>query len=830
MGSRHETLEDPMAIMASVIDDMIYVAMGKDVKECKSILLWALQNSGGRRICILHVHQPPQFIPFMGTKAPASKLKEKIVSDYRETERQNMHQILDEYVRFCLQMGVRAQKLEIEMDRIEKGIVDLISTHEIKKLVMGAAADKHYNRRMTELKSSKAKYVREQAPISCHIQFICKGHLIFTREASADVTESGQSNLKKSWSVALGNDRNRDSSEIRQSNFVRAQSVTTEHKYRDGRMMRIFDIPSQAAAGTSQQETSSSPKIPSGSDGWGNGLGLGRSPSGSGYYCSTSSPKRVADVTLSPWDEASEFSAPSPAGSGYSRTSYVDVGSPLLPQSPTLVYSDESSDDTLYEQLQQVMAENEKETLLRRQRAEIYVIEAKRRGQEESRQRKEAEEALVKVKEELENVKNQRDQVTEELGIYQEHVLSSKIHIAELLKVMNEAKRRGQEESRQRKEAEEALVKVKEELENVKNQRDQVLENVKNQRDQVKEEVLGISQEHELSLKTQIAELHKKMNEVQMERDNALKEAEGLRRNQVGDDDHFSEFKLSEIEEATQKFDESKKIGQGGYGSIYKGLLRPKEVAIKMLQSPGAHGTSQFQMEVRVLSQLRHPNLVKLTGSCPEVFALIYEYLPNGSLEDRLSMKDNSPPLSWQTRIRIATELCSVLVYLHSAKPHSIVHGDLKPSNILLDANFVSKLSDFGICRMLFPDESLSNNINTTLSRITDPKGTPAYIDPEFRETSVLTLKSDVYSFGIILLQLLTGRQPFKISNEVKYALDAGNLKALLDPLAGDWPILAAQELAHLGLKCCDRDRRSRPELGSEVLKMLEPMRASYGS
>ncbi|XP_059456956.1 U-box domain-containing protein 33-like [Corylus avellana] len=758
MGSRHETLEDPMAITASVIDDMIYVAVGKDEKECKSILLWALQNSGGRRICILHVHQPPQLIPFMGTKVPASKLQEKIVSDYRKTERQNMHQILDEYVRFCLQIGVRAQKLEIEMDHIEKGIVELISKHGIKKLVMGAALEKRYKRRMTELKSSKAKYVREKAPISCHIQFICKGHLIFTREASADVTESGQSNLMKSRSVAFGNDRNRDSSEIRQSNFVRSQSVTAGHKYRDsiGRMMGIFGIPSPAAAGTSDQETTSSPKSPSGSDGWGDGLGLGRSPSGSVYYCSTSSPKRVADVTLSSWaHEANEVSAPSPAGSVYSRTSYVDVGSPSICSSNGALNAvDESLNDTFYERLQRVMAENEKETL-RRLKAERDVIEAERRSQEESRQRKEFEEALVEVKEELENVKNQRDQVKEELRISQEHELSLKIHIAELQKVMNE---------------------------------------------------------------------------VQMERDYALKEVEGLRsRKQVGDDDHFSEFKLSEIEEATQKFDESKKIGQGGYGSIYKGLLRQKEVAIKMLQSPGSHGISQFQMEVSVLSQLRHPNLVKLTGSCPEVFALIYEYLPNGSLEDRLSMKDNSPPLSWRTRIRIATELCSVLVYLHSAKPHSIVHGDLKPSNILLDANFVSKLSDFGICRML-SDASSSNNVNTTLSHITIPKGSFAFIDPEFLETGVLTLKSDIYSFGIILLQLLTGRQPFKISNEVKYALDAGNLKALLDPLAGDWPILAAQKLAHLGLRCCDRNRGSRPKLGSEVLKMLEPMRASYGS
>jgi serine/threonine protein kinase len=169
-------------------------------------------------------------------------------------------------------------------------------------------------------------------------------------------------------------------------------------------------------------------------------------------------------------------------------------------------------------------------------------------------------------------------------------------------------------------------------------------------------------------------------------------------------------------------------------------------------------------------------------------------------------------------------------VYLHSIKPHSIVHGDLKPSNILLDANFVCKLSDFGICRMLLPDASSSNNTTTTLFHITVPKGSFAFIDPEFLETGVLTLKSDVYSFGIILLQLLTGRQPFWISNEVKNALDAGNLKTLLDPSAGDWPIALAQNLAKLALRCCDRNRENRPDLGSDVWKVLEPMRASRGS
>jgi serine/threonine protein kinase len=154
------------------------------------------------------------------------------------------------------------------------------------------------------------------------------------------------------------------------------------------------------------------------------------------------------------------------------------------------------------------------------------------------------------------------------------------------------------------------------------------------------------------------------------------------------------------------------------------------------------------------------------------------------------------------------------------------VHGDLKPANILLDENFVTKLSDFGICRLLHHKEGSSNN--TAICR-TDPKGTFSYMDPEFLSTGELTPKSDVYSFGIILLRLLTARQPLGITKEVQCELDKGNLKTLLDPLAGDWPFVQAEQLAHLALRCCEMSRKNRPDLLSEVWRVLEPMKASCG-
>ena len=226
--------------------------------------------------------------------------------------------------------------------------------------------------------------------------------------------------------------------------------------------------------------------------------------------------------------------------------------------------------------------------------------------------------------------------------------------------------------------------------------------------------------------------------------------------------------------------------------------------------------------QVETLNKLRHPNLVTLIGYCQEVQALIYEYLPNGSLEDRLSCKDNTPPLSWQIRICIATELCSALIFLHSSKPFSVLHGDLTPAKVLLDANFVSKLN-FGRCRLLSHDLS-SNNI--TLRWKTKLKDTSfAYLDPQFHSTGELTLESDVYSFGITLLQLLTGRPPWGIANDVKHALDAGKLEDLLDPLAGDWPFEQAKQLAHLALSCSEMYGENRLDLALDVWPVLKPMR-----
>lgn len=229
------------------------------------------------------------------------------------------------------------------------------------------------------------------------------------------------------------------------------------------------------------------------------------------------------------------------------------------------------------------------------------------------------------------------------------------------------------------------------------------------------------------------------------------------------------------------------------------------------------HFASVVLIQAWNLGRVRHPNLVTLIGTCPESRSLIYEYLEKGSLEDHLVRNGKTPPLTWQTRTKIASEICSVLIFLHSSRP-SIVHGNVKPKSILLDANFVSKLSDLWVYRFA------PQNVNPT------DLESSVYVDPDFLETGELTAESDVYSFGIVLLQLLTGRPALGMVKDVKCALERGNFNALLDLGAGEWPLEEAKTLAHLALRCCVDKRDDRPDLVSQVWSVIELMKESCTS
>ncbi|KAJ4894770.1 U-box domain-containing protein 51 [Raphanus sativus] len=290
----------------------------------------------------------------------------------------------------------------------------------------------------------------------------------------------------------------------------------------------------------------------------------------------------------------------------------------------------------------------------------------------------------------------------------------------------------------------------------------------------------------------------------------------------------YMKFEWEEIVQATSSFSDELKIGMGGYGSVYRCNLHHTTVAVKVLHSDKSNLTKQFHQELEILSKIRHPHLLLLLGACPDHGSLVYEYMHNGSLEERLMTRRPNPdalqpPLRWFERFRIAWEIASALYFLHTNEPRPIVHRDLKPANILLDRNNVSKIGDVGLSKMVNLDPSHAS----TVFNQTGPVGTFFYIDPEYQRTGVVTPESDIYAFGIILLQLATARSAMGLAHSLEKALrdQTGKFSEILDKTAGDWPVKEAKEMVMIGLRCAEMRKRDRPDLGKEILPVLERLK-----
>ncbi|KAL0749790.1 hypothetical protein Bca101_031793 [Brassica carinata] len=299
------------------------------------------------------------------------------------------------------------------------------------------------------------------------------------------------------------------------------------------------------------------------------------------------------------------------------------------------------------------------------------------------------------------------------------------------------------------------------------------------------------------------------------EKDDKLKE-----RSLVAPKLQYQEFTWEEFKTATSSFSEDLKIGKGAYGAVYKCKLRHTAAAVKVLHSAESNLSKQFDQEIEILSKIRHLHLVLLLGACPEHGALVYEYMENGSLEDRLFQVKKSQPIPWFLRFRIAWEVASALIFLHKSKPTPIIHRDLKPANILLDQNFVSKVGDVGISTMLQVDHLLTQ---FTTYKQTSPVGTLCYIDPEYQRSGMLSFKSDVYAFGMIILQLLTALPAIALTYKVETAMEKNvEFIQILDKKAGDWPMEETRKLAALALSCTEIRVKDRPDLETQILPALE--------
>ncbi|KAL4576478.1 hypothetical protein LXL04_012572 [Taraxacum kok-saghyz] len=299
---------------------------------------------------------------------------------------------------------------------------------------------------------------------------------------------------------------------------------------------------------------------------------------------------------------------------------------------------------------------------------------------------------------------------------------------------------------------------------------------------------------------------------------------------------NLREFAVGDLKTATRNFSRALMIGEGGFGGVYRGVLRktddsgPKiDVAVKQLSRRGLQGHKEWVTEVNVLGFVDHPNLVKLVGYCAEddergiQRLLVYEYMPNRSVQDHLSNRFQKP-LPWSTRLKIAQDAARGLAYLHEGMEFQIIFRDFKSSNILLDENWNAKLSDFGLAR-LGPSDGTSH-VSTAVV------GTVGYAAPEYVQTGRLTYKSDVWSYGIFLYELITGRRPLdrnKPKNEQKLlewvrphlSHDLRKFEKILDPrLGGNYSVKSAQKLAAVANKCLLRQPRMRPKM-SKVLEVL---------
>jgi hypothetical protein len=289
-------------------------------------------------------------------------------------------------------------------------------------------------------------------------------------------------------------------------------------------------------------------------------------------------------------------------------------------------------------------------------------------------------------------------------------------------------------------------------------------------------------------------------------------------------------FSFKELARATNNFNDEEKLGQGGFGAVYKGFLQDSNsfVAVKRVSKGSKQGIKEYASEVKIISRLRHRNLVQLIGWCHErgELLLIYEFMPNGSLNSHLFTEESL--LIWETRYKVAQGLALALVYLHEEWEQCVVHRDIKSSNIMLDSNFNAKLGDFGLARLV--DHVKGSLTSTVLA------GTRGYMAPECVTTGNASKESDVYSFGIVALEIACGRKPIKINASQDQVVlvewvwklyGIGKVLDAADPrLNGDFDEQQMERLMIVGLWCAHPDRNLRPSIREtiHVLNFKSPL------
>ncbi|KAI3450410.1 hypothetical protein Pfo_007075 [Paulownia fortunei] len=638
-----------------------------------------------------------------------------MVAAFRNEERAETMKLLSTYLMTCSRSRVKPSIITSEADEVQKGIVNLVHLHTIRKLVVGAIPDFIKGKKS----SCKACHVAKHAPSYCEMWFVNKGKLIWTRQGSASIrlpscqfaTAYTQNLL--SWSLNSGqNEAEGSQTDITLSTITRCFKSTCDPLY--------------------SHSASSSTSL----------------SSGTGYV--TSAEPRVSSIS-----------------------SAKTVEECLCIQLAELKGEvDESKDEAYLKLLEQKQLEAEALEAFNKVKA-LEMAHS-----HEVKLRMDAEDALRITIQGQERLLEEREKITQQLQ-------KTMRNIALLDSRAQEANRRREEVSGDLKLIQASIATLRKEKQKLQGQKIEATR------------WLDRWRSHE-----------------QCEDANESKFI-GL----MGDTSELPEFLLSDVEAATCNFSESFRIGQGGYGIVYKGEMLHKTVAIKKLHSYNMQRQTEFHKAFQVLGKLHHPHLVELIGVCPESWLLVYEYLPGGSLQNYLFNNDISA-LNWKIRAQIVADIASGLLFLHSFRPTKIIHGNLKPENFLLDSENRCKISDYGDNTLLASQTFRCPSFR----HCSGSSGVSLYTDPESHRTGALTHKSDIYSFGVIILQLVTGRTQGGLVGEVRRALSNGKVASILDLSAGDWSSYVARRLVELGLQCCESNSRDRPELTPPLVKELECM------
>lgn len=720
----------------------VFVAVGKSVEKGVALVQWACKTFGNSEICILHVLEPSPYIPTLLGRMPATHANAKVVSAFRNAEREEARKLISRYLSVCCKSKVKASVAIVKSDQVLKGILDFVNKHNIRKLIIGAIPD------CVKVKKSsrKASYAATNFPTFCEIFFVYKGRLIWSRqppECSSFIapaspnTRAGAVDVcgLRSWCL---------------------KSCKNE----------VILFPERVQSSSSRDLLSSGIKslileegIPSQTD-----LRFKDFPS-----TSRSNLIRVPSLSIST--------------SSTPNSSCASSAEQMVPPDAEM--------ESLYKQLAEVSTEYESSRneafaeILKRKQLEAEAEEAIRKVKafesalaHEVELRKEAEDALETTLLEKEKLLKEKKEKTYEL-------CKAMRNIALLDSRAQEADRRCEEITGELTLIHSSISTLRQEKQKLQQQNTESMNWINSWKNRGKDGALSALDLTKCSVSLELVE-----------------------------------FSFSDLQTATCNFSESFRIGQGGYADVFKGELSDKTVAIKQLHPRNLQKQSQFLKQVKILAKLRHPHLVTLLGVCPESVSLVYEYFPGLSLQDRLFCKNNISPMNWKMRARILAEIASALLFLHSSYPEKIVHGDLRPENVLLDSTGTCKVCDVGITSLIAKEALRCPSFD----RLSEPKGLFSYTDPEFHETGDLTPKSDIYALGLIILQMLTGRTLAGLANEVRKAFLSAELESLLDSSAGEWPTFVSRRLAELALQCCRVNSSNRPELTPSLVLELEKL------